>query len=85
MKHERTDKMNERIARIERVATSLGVTLSSPTKNTREFELSPFKTIRFKCQGKGTMLIEARHAGVLEATNVARDDRVAELLRKAAE
>jgi hypothetical protein len=77
--------MNERIARLERVAASLGVSLSSPTKNSREFELTPHRTIRFSPQGKGTMKIEARHSGVLEAEHVARDDRVSDLLRKAVE
>lgn len=77
--------MNERLARLERAASTFGIKLSNPTKNSREFELSPFRTIRFQCQGKGTMLIEARHSGVLEARDIARDDRVTELLRKAAE
>lgn len=77
--------MNERIARLERVAAGLGVSLSRPTKSSREFDLSPHRTIRFQPQGKGTMRIEARHSGVLEAEQVARDDRVSELLRKAAE
>lgn len=77
--------MNERIARVEREATALGVALTSPTKTSREFSLSAHRTIRFKCQGKGTMLIEARHCGVLEASNVMRDGKVLGLLRKAAE
>jgi hypothetical protein len=77
--------MNERIARLERVAARLGVPLTTPTKNSREFSLTPFRTVRFQPQGKGTMRIEARHSGVLEAQDVARDDRVSELLRKAAE
>jgi len=85
MKREDNGKMKERIARIERVATQHGVTLRSPTKHTREFDLTAFRTIRFRCQGKGTMKIEARHSGVLEAESVARDDRVSELIRKAAE
>lgn len=75
--------MNERIARIERAASQIGVALRSPTKNSREFDLSPFRTIRFKCKGKGTMEIEARHSGVLEAVSVARDDKVIQLLRRA--
>jgi hypothetical protein len=83
MKYERTEKMNERIARIERAASLAGVALRSPTKNSREFDLNAFRTIRFKAKGKGTMEIEARHSGVLEAVNVARDDRVIELLRRA--
>ncbi len=77
--------MNERLARIERVADTLGVSLRKPTKNSREFALNAHRTIRFQCQGKGTMKIEARHSGVLESELVARDDRVSELLRKAAE
>lgn len=77
--------MNERLARVERAATTLGVELTSPTKNSREFNLTPFRTIRFKCQGKGTMQIEARHSGVLETSAVMRDEKVIGLLRKAHE
>lgn len=77
--------MNERIARVERAATTLGVELTSPTKTSREFNLNAHRTIRFKCQGKGTMLIEARHCGVLEASNVMRDEKVIGLLGKAAD
>lgn len=77
--------MNERIARLVRLAATLNVELTSPTKASREFQLNAHRTIRFKPSGKGTMLIESRHSGVLDASNVARDGIVADLLRKAAE
>ena len=85
MRHEGTTEMNARIARIEREANVLGIALTSPTKNSREFSLNAHRTIRFRTKGKGTMLIEARHSGVLESSAVMRDDKIKDLLRKAAE